>query len=287
MKKILVHLHIYYPHLYEELKSYLKNVTDDFDLYVTMVEEHEEIIEDLKKNFKNVNIMIVENRGYDVGPFIEVLNQVNLDDYSYIIKLHTKRDITDNNNYLLNGFCVAGNLWRKELLSFLKDYKKTISKIQNNHKIGMIGGSHIVYSNKIEKKLYQLQQDINNIYQTKIGNIPQKSNYNFIAGTMFIVKADLFKKLQNKFKLKDFEKPQKEPTLAHKFERIFGIIICYSGYKVDGINNVFLANLQCLPIKLFRKYKKLFFVKKITHKNRLIIKIFKIPICNKKINKYE
>ena len=65
------------------------------------------------------------------------------------------------------------------------------------------------------------------------------------------------------------------------------MVVCYSGYKVDGINNVFLANLQCLPIKLFRKYKKLFFVKKITQKNRLIIKIFKIPICNKKINKYE
>ena len=98
MKKILVHLHIYYPSLYDELKSYINNITDGFDLYVSMVEEHKDIIDDLQNNFKNVNIDIVENRGYDVGPFIEVLNKVNLDDYSYIIKLHTKRDIKDKNH---------------------------------------------------------------------------------------------------------------------------------------------------------------------------------------------
>lgn len=282
MKKILVHLHIYYPSLYDELKSYINNITDGFDLYVSMVEEHKDIIDDLQNNFKNVNIDIVENRGYDVGPFIEVLNKVNLDDYSYIIKLHTKRDIKDKGIYLTNGFIVYGDRWRNDLLSFMKHYKKAINLLENNKKVGMIAGTNVILTQKQDEKEENLIQNIKDIYK-KFDIIPENDKYLFVAGTMFIVRTELFKKLQNKFKLEDFETPQKEPTLAHKLERIFGIIVCYNGYKITNVNNNYNYKLYYFKNKVRFETKRFFFQKKITTNNKLIIKVLKIPVFTKRL----
>lgn len=282
MKKILVHIHIYYPSLYYELKNCINNITDDFDLYVSMVEEHKDIIDDLQNNFKNVNIDIVENRGYDVGPFIEVLNKVNLDDYSYIIKLHTKRDIKDKGIYLTNGFIVYGDRWRNDLLSFMKHYKKAINLLENNKKVGMIAGTNVILTQKQDEKEENLIQNIKDIYK-KFDIIPENDKYLFVAGTMFIVRTELFKKLQNKFKLEDFETPQKEPTLAHKLERIFGIIVCYNGYKITNVNNNYNYKLYYFKNKVRFETKRFFFQKKITTNNKLIIKVLKIPVFTKRL----
>lgn len=63
------------------------------DYIFTFVKENEALESDIKSTFKNVNVEIVKNLGFDLGPFVHVLNEVNLNDYSYVIKLHTKRDI--------------------------------------------------------------------------------------------------------------------------------------------------------------------------------------------------
>ena len=86
MKPILVHCHIYYPELWSELKSCIMNINPHpFQLYVTMVEKHQNIIKDIEKTFKDVHIDVVKNQGYDLGPFIYIINKLNLDDYSYIV----------------------------------------------------------------------------------------------------------------------------------------------------------------------------------------------------------
>ena len=80
MKPILAHVHIYYPHLYKDIKECLLNITTHkIDLFVTMVEEHSEVISDIKATFPNAKIEILENKGFDIAPFIHVLNKVNLE----------------------------------------------------------------------------------------------------------------------------------------------------------------------------------------------------------------
>lgn len=95
-KPILVHVHIYYPEMWYELRQCIQNIVPhSFDLYVTMVEEHQDIITDIKDSFPSAKIKVVENRGYDIYPFIKILNNLDMDDYSYVIHLHTKRDMPD------------------------------------------------------------------------------------------------------------------------------------------------------------------------------------------------
>lgn len=126
MKPILIHCHIYYPKLWKEFKECILNISAlyRYKLFVTMVEKNSDIEDDIMKNFPNNKIEIVDNRGYDIGPFIHVLNQVNLDEYSYIIKLHTKRNVESKKEAIRQMY---GSIWRENLLIPFKN--KYIKKI--------------------------------------------------------------------------------------------------------------------------------------------------------------
>lgn len=275
MKKILVHLHIYYEEYYPELRDYIRKIKPQkFDLFATMPSNFEKTMEDIKLNFPNANIDIIENRGYDVGPFVEVINKVNLDNYDYIIKIHTKRFVKDN-FYLGGDFYTFGDNWRNELLSFMKDWNKLINLLESDKTIGMVGGLNVILNYKEDKTLNNSSKEI---YQT-IDKIPKKSNYNFIAGTMFIARASIFKKLQNKFKIQDFEEAQKNTTLAHKLERVFGMLVYYSGYRITDVNDNYKIH------KIMIKILHFIYNKRITTSNKIIIKIFKIPVFVKKLQK--
>lgn len=102
--KILIHAHIYYPEMWEELRRNIIVITQtaECELYITLVKACPEIAEAAKKLPCPAHIILVENRGYDVGPFIHVLNQADLKQFTYVVKLHTKRDITTSPWYI-NG----------------------------------------------------------------------------------------------------------------------------------------------------------------------------------------
>ena len=138
MKPILIHCHIFYPQLWNELKQFILSISPHpFELFVTLVEEHFILEKDIHKTFPKAHIEIVANRGYDIGPFVHVLNKVDLDKYSYVIKLHTKRDMPIG--AMLGTMNVAGKRWREYALSFLKTpqvFDQTLKAFeQNKHTI--------------------------------------------------------------------------------------------------------------------------------------------------------
>lgn len=282
MKPILVHCHIYYKDMWPELKQCISNIAPyPFDLYVTMVEEHKDIISDINKNFPQAKIEIVENRGYDIGPFIHVINQVNLIDYSYVVKIHTKSD-KPNPTYLL-GFNASDDRWRKELLKFTENWTETISFMESNHNVGMASGANVIITR---------DEDLENEVKMKADNwvkkldfaVDNNKEYSFVAGTMFILKADLLSKLQHKVELKDFEySSESKKSLAHIMERIFGMIVCYSGYKICDVQGLYPHCKVINKIKNFVvRFTRFFYQKKITRKGDMIIKILKIPVYHQK-----
>ena len=93
MKKILVHVHIFYENLYPELKACLLNLKDyNCDYIFTFVKENKTLESDIKSTFSNAKIEIVKNLGFDLGPFVHVLNEVNLSDKtSYQKRYSSKR----------------------------------------------------------------------------------------------------------------------------------------------------------------------------------------------------
>ena len=286
MKPILVVVHIYYPELWNELKEYLKNITVPYNLYVTTVDKNKFLKKDVLSFNPQAHFEIVENRGYDVAPFVHTLNQINLDKYSYLIKLHTKRDIPYS-FWTFRG--LIGNKWRNYLCSFLSSKEKFDSHLKafdNNSSLGMQADYHVIinsdyYDEVATKKVPQWLKD-NNFPLIK---------YSFVAGTMFFARANIFKKIQSlNLSSSDFDvvSGNKHKTqLAHIFERLFGYFVYKNGYELYDVFTPMAIQKKYYKINRTKeRIKQIFrfiYQQKVTSSGYSLIKIFKIPVYRRKV----
>ena len=231
-KKLLVHLHLYYHEQLDYFISKLKNITCDYDLYVTYVEKNETSETKLKKFKPEVKLIQVENKGYDLYPFVEVLNRVNLDDYSYILKMHTKNYRTNYWSY--NGVNYIHYQWRDALVNALIGSKRVFRsnlKLLSKEYIGMIGNKDLIsHKGAKDNEEYRLQMC------EKLGYNPQYDEY--IAGTMFLCKSFLMKDIKNlHLTINDFDFSSSSGvvgTLAHAMESIVGHTVQNNGLDIYG-----------------------------------------------------
>ncbi|MGN0902833.1 MAG: rhamnan synthesis F family protein [Succinivibrio sp.] len=278
MKKILVHVHIYYKNLYDELKDCLLNLRDhEYEIFFTLIKRDPDLEKDIAQTFPSAHIVEVKNLGFDVGPFVHVLNQVNLKDYSYVIKIHTKRDVPSKNPF--EWF--AGPRWRNTLLKFIKTksmFEKVLSNLENNPQIGMHGPNISIF-NRISDE-HRAFREFNAFLETH--NLPPKK-YKFVAGTMFMARAEIFELIkQIGFTQDDFESPDLSHEgcqMAHLFERFFGYLVASYGYSiVDCTNNILYSKFLFMIQNIKKFIVSQIFMVRITKSNKLLIKILKIPV---------
>ena len=285
--KIIIHAHIFYVDLWKEIKEYLKNLKQyKYDLFVTIANDDEELKNDILSFNPSAKIFLVENVGFDIYPFVFFLNQVNLDDYDFIIKLHTKKD-SINNTIINNYFSLKGSVWRRYLFSILEEenFEKNMLAFKSDKKLGMVGDFRLI----VKKDLHDKKADKIAKAFMKEHNLLYKKNSSFVAGTMFIVRAKLMQTLKNtNLNISDFEISSsniKGETFAHALERIFGYIVYSQGFYIDDPMHTNYEKMKYIPIKYFNIFKRFVFQVKITRNGNKIIKIFKVPIFHQTLNK--
>ena len=277
--KLAVHLHLYYLKQVPDVLRYLRSLDgQNYDLFVTMVREDRETEQTIRAFNPNATIMIVPNRGYDIGPFIEFLHKIDLDAYDYVLKVHTKGDISKNRTRL-NGNRMDNKLWKQVLFDgLLKDKERVqnnLTLLKNNPQIGMLSSKYCITG---EKRTYQkLLPQINEALK-KCG-FDETGKVRFVAGTMFYAQSKLLKPLL-RYSIKDFDESNsavKEGTFAHVVERLLGALITAQGYTLYGSkHDNYTKEFILASIKHFLYQKK-----KTEH--RLLIKIFKVPVYSKKL----
>lgn len=231
--KILIHLHLYYEEQLAYFLGKLANITDcNYDLYVTSPKITNKAIKEILKFSPTAKIIKTHNIGYDVWPFIQLIKNIDLNQYDFIMKLHTKAFQTKPNRLGKTGMW-----WRNELVDTLladkKQFIKNIYILKQQDDIGMICSSLMlreVSGNKdIPEESFLLNKEL-----CKLKFIT-KSLY-YCAGTMFIAKTDIFKFLKSlPISEKDFTGKMSthgSGTLAHVYERILGIATFEKGYKI-------------------------------------------------------
>lgn len=275
--RIAVHLHMYYAEMWNDIRPYLENLNEfEFLLVVTVVKEDKKLSEEIKLYHLNTVIIVVDNRGYDVGPFVEFLNRIDLNSYDLIFKIHTKNRKIDEKT-LLNNRYLSRTDWFKLLIAGImgnrKIVRKNVAAFQLDKKMGMIGSKYLIASNEAcSKKVLDGVYDIlKKLEYSKLKKIK------FVAGTMFIVRAELLEIIKKNFCLTDFGPTVasiKDGTLAHIMERCFGCIVILQGYKIKGFDRdkCFEWSSRISSLKHFA------FCSKITHANRKLVKICKIPV---------
>lgn len=282
--KICVFLHLFYPDMLDEFLDAISNLSAspelEYDLIVTTCYP-DKVIEERIYTFKdNAKILIVPNRGYDLAPFLQALKTIDLKNYDYLIKLHSKRDLTTP-AYL--PFCsFKGNEWRKKLLEFMSSPDKialTLKQFDQHPSLGMVSSPELIISAAKEDIEANLQAE--RIMRGMGLTLKEKK---FIAGTMFIARAHLFRMWQNlPFDASDFEDflpSHQGGTLAHALERVLGFMISAQGFE---IGSYYPVGLKFKISTISYRLKNFVFYKRVNSKGKMHIKICKIPIYSKKM----
>ena len=243
---IAVVLHLFYEDLYEEVRSYLRNLAH-FDLYISMHKLSPGLKEKVFKSFHNAKIFFTENRGRDILPFICIYRTIRLLNYRYILKIHTKK----------SAYREDGDIWRNDIYGKLIGSNETVNAailaLKSDQSLGLLGPKgHVIdyriYWGNNKKKTED--------FAKRVGiNIKENHSFNFVAGSMFWAKPEALQLLSLlPLGLQEYEPEPLGPdgTTVHALERFIGLAVEESGYsilEIDGQGNI--SDPRMNPIREF------------------------------------
>lgn len=281
--KILATVHVFYPAFWPELAACLRRVDVPCDLVVTLP-EGSAFADTIRRDFPLARILICENRGFDIWPFLESLDTVGLSGYTHVLKLHTKRDVHRDPPMVFNAFDYEGPRWRNALLSFLSKegaFAKSRERFVSDPTVAMIAGRDVILRRRdVQSPAVRKTFDDALAYAGEAFGIrPAKPE--FVAGTMFIAKADIFKPFLGRFTADDFVVSAKDDTVvtrAHLLERAFGFAACAAGRIVDPDDSMRARHLKSDIYALTAPVRRFIYQCKTTRKGARIVKVCRIPV---------
>lgn len=261
-KKILVVLHLFYMDSWDSIKYYLQNLSPyKYDLIITCIDGFydQKILDKIAVFHTNTKFYKYENRGYDIGPFVDVISKTDLSRYDIVFKLHSK-GIKRPFIYIYDQIFKYDDWFVNLYDAILGEFSvhKAINVLSKNANVGIVAAENLIVGDPIHKKFFTQQK-------AKSLNLNISRDYHYVAGSCFIVSADLLccvKKL--KLTINDFEKTSRgEFSLAHALERIicafaeinnqqiYGISVQHPLYKEEIEKNKKFSSLRLLEDKNF------------------------------------
>ena len=236
--RVAVHFHLFYLESLPLVKKHLSHLASfPHDLYITVVQDNPASLEAARKHFPHAVIWQVPNRGYDVGPFIYFLQHIRLENYDFVLKIHTKDNSPEPR--VLCSLCLTNQKWMRTLLHALlgspRIFAKNIKRFERDPKLGMIGSRYFVL-NEAEHINYLLPRIR---VEMKRLSAPMPKKKAFMAGTMFLMRSHLLQKFREVYSIDDFaptDPGKHDRTLAHIMERVFGFYTLCAGYTIRGFD---------------------------------------------------
>lgn len=284
MKRVLVHLHIYYPQQIDYFINKMGNIVDvEWDLYVTYSELPKDAFSKLKSFKPSVQFLPIENIGYDIWPFLSLIRALNLKDYDYVIKLHTKRELPPNETDLLNQ---SGFYWRNTLVDsilFSQNHFRNILKIlDQKKKIGMICARDYY----LKEDLFQ---DFIKKELQKLGLLKMSSKMEF--GSIFMIRSYVLESLKTDIISRElFSKHAplsgSSISMAHIYERLFSHLSPNYGlrnYPITYKKNLNYKSILVNP--LINTFRFLFTIDRSGLDQKKFVKLFGVTIYKSKRGK--
>lgn len=225
-----VHLHLFYPEMAEYFSNYFKNLPGKFDIFITVIQGSD--VDFIKRKFENcgaslVEIVLVENIGRDIGPFIFALKEKLLvGNYEVVGHFHSKKSLDLESS--------AGDQWLEYLMRHLVGSTSNaidVLSIFNDSAIGLVfpedtNTVDIGENSEFVAELCEMLQ-LPPITQTPV----------FPVGNMFWARVDAIKGL---FDLSPEKILQQEPlpydgSFMHAIERITPHLIESNDYEYSTV----------------------------------------------------
>jgi len=210
--------HAYHPDTFAQLRTYLDEVPAEIDRYVSYpVDSAAHSEEAMRDAFPNCTLMAVENRGQDVGAFLQVLENLRDHSYNFFCKIHSK------------GGDKLPPVWRRALLDGTIGSAKRVSQFERlfreNDDVMMGGpkelflyGPSYLMGNSAHMDRMLDKAGLTFDYTT--------AEWGFFAGTFFWIRREVTDKLLTCVSSEEFgsDAVLRDGQLAHAVERIFGIL---------------------------------------------------------------
>lgn len=234
--RTLVVAHVFYPELWPELAVCIRNVGGDRKVVITYSDEA--AVETARRDFPDATFLLCENRGYDVWPFLKALQETDADNYEYVVKLHTKRDVPES--WYLNGTALGGSRWRQLAMRFAStpaDWRRSLRTL-GRPEVGLVADRHLIFGRETtESKHYPKFDRAHEDLRILTGKTVAGDRY--AAGTMFAAKtAALRSLLARTYSAEMFEETSGHEgiTLAHVLEIEFGMAVESVGLRVASFD---------------------------------------------------
>ncbi len=257
---IAVVVHLFYTDLWKDIEKKLNNLPYKYQLIVSLTKGHfnQRDIKKIKKYKQNADILVLENKGMDVLPFLKSLERVDKKT-KYILKIQSKKSLHAPG---------VGSRWFKDMLEHVLPKKEEVDLILHNLEytdIGMIGGSIIDGCDRTftrgEDREPKVSEKLMSLLLDYFGE--EETNYKWISGTIFWTRFDIISKLADKKFIEFVEKNQplgysQDDTLVHAIERYFGKLVYDSG-KIISLNPIQRFSkdyITLLPEKITSGFKK-------------------------------
>lgn len=224
-------IHVFYADLIEEIAEKTRNLPQNTDYYVSIPSDHTELVDAVRGHFPNAQILIVENRGRDILPFLEVLKGILPLNYDLLVKIHSKK----------TPHRADGTSWRQDIYEKLLGSADLINGIiqsfKSNPKQGMLGPKGQV----VNARYYMFENKT--IVQELINRLglgsDKQIDFPFVSSTMFWARSSLFKTfIDADFHKEEFpiEPIKSDGTIVHGLERVFGLATTHAGLEVNTID---------------------------------------------------
>ena len=234
--RIAILVHVFYRNIWPELKACIQNffsVCGPDNVKVVITSPGGELAAFLQGEMPSASLIPVPDRGYDVGPFFEALASIDLSEFDYVVKLHTKRDI---DCCWMNFRTYHGSEWRRALLSFCSSeeaVRTSLRGFERDATLGMVAGRGITDPSGVASGIYDFTKAYD--LMRSFGLTP--SGTTLVFGTMFIVRAALLKPVAGKLRIEGFDFVTEKTV--HKvygsavlWEYSFALLVTSQGYRV-------------------------------------------------------
>ena len=221
--------HVFYPELWATLENRLITITYPYDLFITTTPERlEEVEVAVLASFPKADIRVIENRGMDILPFLQLLPELHTLGYSAVCKIHTKKGDGD-----------LADIWRDIMLDGVLSNTHTIADVVRalrDNEICIAGPSCLYQS--AERLMYKNREAISNIAAELYPERKPLSDWGFFAGSMFwCAPASYLAFSEQAVRSIDLltDQYERDGKLEHAWERAFGLIPAIEGVKVGLI----------------------------------------------------
>jgi hypothetical protein len=226
-KKVAVYIHLYYPDLWPELNSYLKNLSEPFDLYVNCVDStySRETVYSIVDEYPSAKIFKSNNIGLDVGGLYTCLKYSPAGSSDVSIILHTKK----------SPHIEDGNSWRNDLISAIigsqKTAESTIKSIRGEYGVVSSEKRRTTHPDSIGSNLSNLK-----MLSSRLGYSYSQYPIDFTAGTMFAVKTELLEEIFKTIDYSEFSSGYSiDGTISHAVERLIANYAVHKKYKLKYV----------------------------------------------------